>query len=85
MAYEQKPDSGSLWRNEYKEKDTQPTHTGTAKIDGVDYKLAAWVNTTKSEPPKKYFSIKFEKKEAAPAPAAAPLPGDGEFDDDIPF
>ena len=85
MAYEPKPNTGSLFRNEKAESETHPSHKGAALIDGVDYWIDAWVNETKDG--KKYFSIKFKPKEdrskqAAPAPAQSKA---AEPDDDIPF
>jgi hypothetical protein len=98
MAYEMKPDTGSLWMNERKQSDTHPDRTGSALIDGVEY----WVNGWLKESTKgKYLSLAFKRKDAArepskPAPkqnydrarAAAGAPRDtGTFEDDstIPF
>jgi len=69
MAYEPKPDSGSLFKNEKREKDTHAQYRGEAVIDGVSYFMDAWVNETKATG-KKYFSIKFKKKnkQAASSP-----------------
>jgi uncharacterized protein (DUF736 family) len=67
--YEQKPNTASLFRNERKEKDTHPDHKGTANIEGVEYWMDAWINTTKEG--KKYFGIKFKRKEEAHGPIKA--------------
>lgn len=83
MAFEHKPNRGSLFRNEKKEKDTHPDSKGSALIDGKEYWIAAWRN---AEPGKKvYWSLAFELKEEqkeAP-PQEAPPPAD--LDDSIPF
>jgi hypothetical protein len=76
---------GSIFRNEYKEKDSQPTHKGDCKILGVDYWISAWTNDGKNG---KYFGLKFEKKEdkyqtGEGHVATKPPPED--LDDDIPF
>lgn len=42
MAYEQKPNSGSLWPNDRKEKETHPDLRGSINVDGVDYWISAW-------------------------------------------
>lgn len=64
MAYEQKPDSGTLFKNDKKEKDTHADYRGEALIDGAAYYIDAWVNEIKNGPRagKKFFGIKFKKK-----------------------
>jgi uncharacterized protein (DUF736 family) len=59
--YEHKENSGSIFRNDKEGKETRPDYTGTAKIDGVDYRVASWVNTTQEG--KEYLSLKFELQE----------------------
>lgn len=65
MAYEQKPNSGSLFREENKKSDTHADYSGSALIDGVEYWVSGWVNEVKSgaKAGKKYLSIKFKPKE----------------------
>ena len=79
MAYETKELSGSLFKNEKREKDTHPNMTGSAKIDGVDYWVSAW---TKEGKKGKWISLAFKKKEgtvvARPAKKA-------QEDLDVPF
>ena len=60
MAYEQKPNSGVLFRNDRKEKETQPDHTGNALIGGVEYYISAWVKDGKKG---KFFSFSFKPKD----------------------
>ena len=64
MAYEQKEGSGSLFRNDRKEADAQPTHTGTALIGGIEYRISAWVKTGKND--SKFFSLAFKPKDDTP-------------------
>ena len=33
---------GSIWKNDRKEKDTQPDFTGSINVDGKEYWLNAW-------------------------------------------
>jgi hypothetical protein len=42
--FERKPNSGSLFKNEKKQNDTQPNATGRALIGGVEYLMSAWTN-----------------------------------------
>lgn len=61
MSYEQKDNSGSLFANEQREKDTHANARGSATIDGVAYFVDAWTKTTKDG--KKWQSLSFKKKE----------------------
>jgi hypothetical protein len=58
MAFEHKENSGSLFTNSKKNKDTQPDYTGTINIDGTLYQISAWKNEAKSG--KKYFGLKVQ-------------------------
>jgi|SRR6185437_2581806 len=60
MAYELKDDSGSLFRNNKKEKDTHPDYTGQAMIHGAQYWVSAWLKT--SQDGKKFFSMAYKPK-----------------------
>ena len=57
MAYEHKENKGSIFKNENKEKETQPDYTGQANVDGTVYNVSAWIN--KSKGGKKYFGLSF--------------------------
>jgi hypothetical protein len=78
---ERRDNSGTLGKNERREKDTHPEYTGKCVIDGKEFWISAWV---KQGPTGKFFSLAFKPKEARqeqrqPVPAA-------DFDDsDIPF
>lgn len=60
MAYEQKDMSGTLFKNDKREKDTHPHATGTAIIDGVEYWVSAW---TKEGAKGKFQSLSFKPKQ----------------------
>ena len=59
MAYEQKNDSGSLFKNDKKEKEAQPDYKGTCVVDGVEKQMGAWLRESKNGV--KYMSIKFSE------------------------
>ena len=42
-------------------KEQRPDYTGSAKVDGVNYRVASWINTTQDG--KEYLSLKFELQE----------------------
>lgn len=81
MAYDN-TNSGALFKNNKKEKDTHPDYTGQINADGVEYWLSAWV---KEKDGKKYFSLSIKPKEAkSEKPKASNRPPQ-DFEDDIPF
>ena len=62
MAYEQKPNTGSLFKNDRKESDNHPDYKGSALIDGLgECWLDAWINTTSDG--RKYMSLKLKPKD----------------------
>ena len=93
MAYEQKDNSGSLFKNERREKDTHAHARGSALIDGVEYWLDAWTNEDRNG--NKYQSPKFKRKDGKQSQNSEPTGGGygeqpngyGDPDDgaDIPF
>lgn len=84
--------NGALFKNERRQNDKQPTHTGNvcAKCihcgNNTDYWMSAWVKTSKSG--NKFFSIAINPKDDQSAPPAGggyQSGADNDFDDDIPF
>ena len=80
--YEQKDMSGSLFKNDRREKDTHPHATGSALIDGVEYWVSAWTKEGKNG---KFQSLAFRKKEEKTAQGVKRNPGKLEEDEDVPF
>ena len=58
--YVQKELTGSLFKNDKKESEKHPDYKGSAKVEGVDYWLSAWVKETKGGA--KYFSLALKAK-----------------------
>ena len=47
--YKHKEGRGSLFKNSYKEKDTQPDSKGTmTDLDGKEFEISAWEGTTQA-------------------------------------
>lgn len=84
-TYEQKPNTGSLFRNEKKESDKHPDYNGSALIDGTEYWISAWLNESQSG--KKYFKFSFKPKDeqAAPKKDASFIPASEDDDSQVPF
>jgi uncharacterized protein (DUF736 family) len=89
--YEQKDNSGAIFKNDKKETENHPDYKGSARVAGVDYWVSVWVNTSANG--NKYMSTSYTPKEAAnpvvaPQVTQAVAPAEmtiEDMDDDIPF
>lgn len=81
MSYQQRENSGALFRNERKNGEKHPDYTGNLNIGGQPFELAAWIR--KSQGGKTFMSLSVKPVQARKE--AAPLPSN--FDDgaDVPF
>ena len=86
MSYEHKDNTGSLFKNEKRTKDTQAQAVGSAVIEGVAYWVDAWTNEKNGA---RYQSLKFRRKDnqngATKTPPARSVKTTDEFDDGPPF
>lgn len=87
MAYEQRDNSGSLFKNDKKQDgDNKPNYTGTVMINGVEMWISAWLKEGQKG---NWMSLSFKPKEQNQSQAnqtsyAAQQPSS--FDDEsIPF
>jgi len=88
MTYEQRDNTGSLFTNNKKEKDSHPDRTGSATVDGIAYWVNGWVKQDKNGNP--WLSLAFQRKDVpkeAPKPVARRSSAEIGRDDerDIPF
>lgn len=60
MAYEKRDMTGTIFKNDKREKDTHPNATGSCVIDGVEYWVSAW---TKDGAKGKFQSLSFKRKD----------------------
>lgn len=83
MAFEHKPNRGSLFKNADKQSDTDRDYSGTALIDGPpgEYWVSGWVQETSSG--KKYLSLSFKPKNANTAQPKKSVSDD--LNDAVPF
>jgi len=76
-----KEDSGMLFKNDRKEKETHPDYQGQVNIGGTQLRIAAWIKPGKKG---KYMSLSFSPvRTEGERPVGTEAPQ--EFDDDIPF
>ena len=88
MAYEQRDNSGSLFKNDRKEKENHPDYKGTCMVGGVEMWMSAWLKTGANGT--KFMSFSFQPKDQqqaqarqTPAPQAPHVEPD--FIEDLPF
>lgn len=86
MAFEQRDNSGALFRNAKKSEEKHPNATGTAMIGGVMYYISSWTKTTNTGD--KFQSLAFKRKDETHkegvSEAKKAIAGN-DFNDDIPF
>lgn len=86
MAYEQRDNSGSLFKNDRKEKETHPDYKGDGMVNGQMVWISGWRKVSANGKP--LLSLSFQPKEqqaAKPIAKSAPKQADPDFDDDMPF
>ncbi len=87
MSYEAKPNTGTLWKNDRKEKDTHPDYRGTINVDGKDYEISAWIKSKRDGG--KFMSLAVKEPYQATVRKAEReawgVSGSDELDDQVPF
>lgn len=80
---QQKDNAGALFKNDKREKDTQPNAKGSAMINGTEYWVSAWTNT--SSKGVRYQSLAFEPKSQVFTNTEEMQSHGQELSDSIPF
>ena len=63
MSYQHKPNQGSLFKNDRKEKETQPDFTGTIMVGDKEMRISAWKKQGKGG---EFFSIALSELKPKP-------------------
>ena len=83
MGFEQRENTGSLFKNDDKTEDKHPNAKGSALINGVSFWVAAWTKTDKNG--NKFQSLSFKPKDEATRAAEKRIEKHIEDDVDLPF
>jgi hypothetical protein len=85
MAETKYDNSGAMFVNERKEKETHPDRQGSATIAGVEYWVSGWIKEGKNG---KWLSLAFKRKEETMTLTTKPKKQperNNDLDNDIPF
>jgi hypothetical protein len=84
MAFQLKPNRGSLFKNDEKSKQEDRDYAGSINVEGREYWLSGWVSETKKGG--KYLSLAVKPKDEQSSEKAKPkASAREELDDAIPF
>jgi uncharacterized protein (DUF736 family) len=75
---EQRLNSGAIFKNTKKEKETQPDYNGTIDVNGKEFRIALWVKDSKAG--NKFFSVAISEPQVQTASIDTT-----KEDDDLPF
>ena len=87
--YQQKDNSGALFKNDKKESDSHPDYKGSAMINGSEFWVSGWINISSAGT--KYMKFSYSPKEQVHSngvkqvQAAVGGMSIAEMDEDIPF
>lgn len=88
MAYETKPNTGAIFKNEKKANEKHPDYRGNINVDGKEKEISLWLK--ESAKGVKYFSVAIGevwKPKEGSAGTTATLPPNNNFDNSsgLPF
>jgi hypothetical protein len=82
-GYEQRDNSGSLFKNDKKTKETQPDYKGSAMINGQMYWMDSWFKVGKNG---KFMSFSFKLQDESQSNSkSSSKKEESSDDDDMPF
>ena len=70
MAFQQKPNRGSLFKNDEKSKEEDRDYSGSINVEGREYWLSGWISETKKG--SKYLSLAVKPKDEQNGEKAKP-------------
>ena len=80
---EQRENSGVLFSNDKREKESHPNYKGNIRVDGKDYWISGWIKEGKNG---KFMGLAVSpKEEQASQPQSKPKAKIEDMDDQIPF
>ena len=84
--YTPKDNTATLFKNDFKEKETQPDLKGDGMFNGQLVKISAWRRIASNGKPLLSLSIQAKEEQAVkPVAKSAPKQAEPDFDDDMPF
>jgi hypothetical protein len=79
---EQRDNSGVLFANDKREKESHPNYKGNIRVDGKDYWISGWIKEGKNG---KFMGLAVSPKDDQPQSQSKPKAKIQDMDDDIPF
>jgi len=79
----QKNNSGAIFKNTKKDKETHPDYRGSINVEGKDYDIALWLKESQSG--MKYFSVGLSEPWKKDAASAEKVEKADSEDEDLPF
>jgi hypothetical protein len=82
MAFEQRENSGTLFKNDKKEEAKHPDYKGEALVNGVQCWISAWIKEGKNG---KFMSLAFSPKESRGGQRSSRPAAQSDDDEGAPF
>lgn len=83
MTQYDRTNSGALFKNDRKERETHADYKGRINVAGQEYWLSAWLKKDRNG--RTFMSLSVQPKDGAPKQQATAAGAGADLDDDIPF